>query len=189
MARPREFDEENVLDAVTDLFWKNGYEAVSVRDIADATGVRMASLYAAFGDKRGLYRAALEHYERTTAEPALAALAKAGEARERIAKLLQIPIDAVQRGDRRGCFLCNAAIDIACDDDETTHLVGVGLKRVEDAFAAALADHPYYDKSAAARRRAAQRLLADYLGMRVLARSGASAAALRNIRSEILAAL
>ena len=62
MARPREFDEEAVLDAAVNCFWAQGYEATSVRDLVEKTGITGASLYNAFGDKRALYRKALDHY-------------------------------------------------------------------------------------------------------------------------------
>jgi TetR/AcrR family transcriptional regulator, transcriptional repressor for nem operon len=62
MARPREFDEGTVLDAAVLCFWKQGYEATSVRDLVAQTGITAASLYNAFGDKRALYQKALDHY-------------------------------------------------------------------------------------------------------------------------------
>jgi AcrR family transcriptional regulator len=62
MARSREFDEEVVLDAAMEYFWNWGYEATSVRDLIETTGLTGASLYNAFGDKRGLFRAALDRY-------------------------------------------------------------------------------------------------------------------------------
>ena len=62
MARPREFDETTVLDAAIQCFWAKGFEATSVRDLADEMGITGASLYNAFGDKRALYRRALDQY-------------------------------------------------------------------------------------------------------------------------------
>ena len=69
MARPREFDETAALDAAMDCFWRNGYEATSVRDLAVRMGITGASLYNAFGDKRSLFREVLQRYaERSTRE-------------------------------------------------------------------------------------------------------------------------
>src|SRR5216684_3834928 len=69
MARPREFDEAVALDAATDCFWRDGYEATSVRDLAARMGITGTSLYNAFGDKRSLFRQALQRYaERSTRE-------------------------------------------------------------------------------------------------------------------------
>src|ERR1700679_1343914 len=62
MARPREFDEGVVLDAAVLCFWNRGYEATSVKDLIERTGITAASLYNAFGDKRSIYQAALDHY-------------------------------------------------------------------------------------------------------------------------------
>ena len=68
MARPREFDEDTVLEAVTQRFWNDGYEATSMRDLADRTGMTTPSLYNAFGDKRAIYRLVLDRYVRLALE-------------------------------------------------------------------------------------------------------------------------
>ena len=62
MARPRQFDETAALEAAIRCFWSRGYEATSVRDLADAMGITGPSLYNAFGDKRALYLKAIDHY-------------------------------------------------------------------------------------------------------------------------------
>ena len=62
MARPREFDEATALEAAIECFWHRGYEATSVRDLADKMGISGPSLYNAYGDKRALFAQALEHY-------------------------------------------------------------------------------------------------------------------------------
>src|ERR1700754_4583223 len=62
MARPREFDEAAVLDAAIEKFWQRGYEATSVRDLAEEMNIAGASLYNAFGDKRTLYARSLNRY-------------------------------------------------------------------------------------------------------------------------------
>ena len=55
MARPRKFDEQAVLAAARDTFWRGGYAATSVQDLTDATGLGTQSLYGAFGSKRDLF--------------------------------------------------------------------------------------------------------------------------------------
>ena len=62
MARPRNFDEEQVLDAAVTCFWERGYEVTSVRDLSVSMGISAPSLYNAFGDKRTLFARALDHY-------------------------------------------------------------------------------------------------------------------------------
>ncbi len=62
MARHREFNEEDVLDRAMDVFWRLGYEGASVAELTKAMGLTSPSIYAAFGNKRGLFEAVLGRY-------------------------------------------------------------------------------------------------------------------------------
>src|SRR4029077_18075188 len=62
MARPREFDAEQALDAAISVFREHGYEGSSAQMLVDAMGIGRQSLYAAFGDKWQLYRSAVGRY-------------------------------------------------------------------------------------------------------------------------------
>ena len=59
MARPRSFDPAVVVRQARDAFVAGGYRGTSVDDLLTATGLSRASLYQAFGSKRGLFLAAL----------------------------------------------------------------------------------------------------------------------------------
>lgn len=60
--RPREFDVDQALDRALDVFWKRGYEAATLPELTAAMGINRPSLYAAFGNKEGLFRQALNRY-------------------------------------------------------------------------------------------------------------------------------
>ena len=62
MARPVEFDEDKVLTNAMEQFWKEGYEASSVRKLLDCTGINRGTLYNSFGDKDTFFRACVERY-------------------------------------------------------------------------------------------------------------------------------
>ena len=62
VGRPREFDEEQVLDAAMKAFWAKGYEATSLADLVSVTGLHKGSLYQAFGDKHSLFIQTLNRY-------------------------------------------------------------------------------------------------------------------------------
>jgi TetR/AcrR family transcriptional repressor of nem operon len=62
VGRPRQFDEAEVLDAAIQAFWAKGYEATSMADLLEVTGLHKGSLYQAFGDKHTLFVAALRRY-------------------------------------------------------------------------------------------------------------------------------
>ena len=59
MARPRNFDEDDVIDRAAAAFGRLGYAACSVDDLVDATGLQRGSLYKVFGSKRGLFEQVL----------------------------------------------------------------------------------------------------------------------------------
>ena len=62
IGRPRAFDMDQALDRALDVFWRKGYEGASICDLTAAMGINPPSLYAAFDNKEGLFRKALDRY-------------------------------------------------------------------------------------------------------------------------------
>jgi TetR/AcrR family transcriptional repressor of nem operon len=174
MARPREFEEDTVLEAVTQRFWSNGYEATSMRDLADQTGMTTPSLYNAFGDKRAIYRLVLDRYVRLALEacstifggddPPLRALERYFDA---------IVEESISDSLHKGCFVVNTALEVAAHDQDFRDVVTKVFDKVEkcirDCVAAGqrdgsiLASQPPAD--------IARLALSTTLGLRVLART------------------
>lgn len=61
MGRPREFDEQEILQKAIELFGTQGFDVLSVDTVLNALGMNRASFYKLFGSKHGLARAALQH--------------------------------------------------------------------------------------------------------------------------------
>jgi len=139
MPRPREFDDERVLDAAMETFWARGYAATSAQDLVDATGLGRSSLYNAFAGKHQLYEQALRRYLEHNTEADVALLDRPGPVKERVRELLLGVIDA-DLGDpqRRGCLAVNAAIELAGKDEAVTAAVRRVFARVEEALVVAL---------------------------------------------------
>jgi TetR/AcrR family transcriptional repressor of nem operon len=135
MARPREFDEAAVLDAAIGRFWERGYEATSVRDLADEMNIAGASLYNAFGDKRTLYERALNRYLDQSFRERIRRLEPSLPPRDAVIAFLQ---EIVKRSltdkQRRGCMLVNSAIESAPHDDKFFDIVAIFLDEVEQFF-------------------------------------------------------
>ncbi|MGY2125154.1 TetR/AcrR family transcriptional regulator [Nocardia gipuzkoensis] len=110
MGRPRQFDESNLLDAATELFWSKGFDSTSVEDVSLATGIGNGSIYAAYGSKRGLFLAAFERYCEGRARLVREAIGAAGgSARSAVRVLYQAIIeDCAAQPDRRGCLMINS---------------------------------------------------------------------------------
>jgi TetR/AcrR family transcriptional regulator, transcriptional repressor for nem operon len=161
------------------VFWTKGYEGASLQDLLDAMNIARGSLYKAFRDKHSIYLAALDRYDRTEIRRTVDALRdrSAGDGATRIRLFLDDARAAVvRRHDRRGCFLCNAAVDRAQVDAETQAKVLAMIKRMEHAIAAALNECAQAAPWPAKRRASTALTLTNaYLGLRVLARSGAPA--------------
>ncbi|MFJ3145703.1 TetR/AcrR family transcriptional regulator [Streptomyces halstedii] len=106
VGRPRVFDMEAVLEAAMLLFWEQGYEATSLAQLRETTGLSSASLYGAFGSKEGLFEKAVEHY---IGGPGSVTDVVAGEAespREAVARLLHGSIDMqTDTSHPRGCLV------------------------------------------------------------------------------------
>lgn len=184
MARPRAFDESAALDAAIRCFWSRGYEATSVRDLADAMGIAGPSLYNAFGDKRALYRRALEHYvergfcERVRRlESQLPPRAAIGAFFDEIIGL------SLADDERKGCMIVNSALELAPHDAEFQAALAAVLRDMEAFFRRCVAAGQREGTVNAALPAAdlARMLLGLLMGLRVLARSRPEPALLRGL--------
>ena len=88
MGRLQEFDETKAIDGAVDCFWARGYEAASVRDLAQHMGIGGASLYNAYGGKRALFVAALERYANRSSRERIARLEATGQPKQAIRAFL-----------------------------------------------------------------------------------------------------
>lgn len=172
MARPREFDEGQVLDAAIQCFWHQGYASTSVKDLVDSTGITAASLYNAFGDKRALFRAALDRYVEVSIGERIRRC-KRLEPRAAIGAFFD---DILHRSlhDRRrkGCLLVNSALEVAPHDAEFRHVIASVIQRIETFFLECLESGQ--TQGTITRSRSAQELshhlVGVLMGVRVLAR-------------------
>src|SRR5436190_4852003 len=126
--RPRSFDPAVALKAASDAFKTGGYAATSLDDIVRATGLNRPSLYAAFGDKKSLYVAAIERLW-TDIEASFDRLeSRELPLEETLRTMYAASIDAYLAGENgpRGCLaICTAATEAVNDADIKTALAKV----------------------------------------------------------------
>ena len=192
MARPREFDEMTALEAAIECFWQNGYEATSVRDLAEKMGLSAPSLYNAYGDKRALYERALEHYLDQSARARIKRLEESLPPKQAVRQFIEEIIrHSVNDPERRGCFLINSALEVAPHDRELRVFVADRFAEIESFFRrsikAAQAEGTVPQNRAA--KDLARLLLGVVLGIRVLARSKPERALLEGVARPALALL
>jgi TetR/AcrR family transcriptional repressor of nem operon len=168
--RPREFDEDKVLAAVANAFWQRGYHATSIDDLCHATGLLRGSLYGAYGDKRGIFLAALNRY--CEARIARAADSLSGPpSREVLRRGLLYYVQAVSDLDlARACFITNTALELTPGDREVACVIEHTFRRMSDLWAKAAARAR---DAGAFKTRLDEKTVGDYLycivqGLRVL---------------------
>ncbi|WP_280221972.1 TetR/AcrR family transcriptional regulator [Nocardia neocaledoniensis] len=104
--RPRGFDRDVALRRAMEVFWERGYDGASMSDLTTAMGINSPSLYAAFGDKEALFRAAIELYGRTEGSRTARALREEPTAYAAIAAMLRDNITTyTDPGLPHGCMV------------------------------------------------------------------------------------
>lgn len=121
MARPKEFNEARALVDAMGLFWERGYEATTMRDVAQRAGIALSSLYATFESKHALYLAALAEYRRAEREEVERLLSGPQPLREALTELYGRLIASLMADPaRRGTFTLNAAVELGGQDEAVT---------------------------------------------------------------------
>ena len=138
--RPRSFDTEAAVERAMGVFWSRGYHATALPDLLRATKLSRGSLYAAFGDKHGLFLRALDRY----IADALARMdVEFDPRRAPVAGLRAWLAGYVDRtsgaNGRRGCLLVATAMELAGRDVEVDRRIAGFFKAMETRVADALA--------------------------------------------------
>ena len=136
--RPREFDESTALEQAMTVFWRHGYDAVSIDDLQDATGLARQSLYRTFGDKRSLFLRALDFYGEEMIGPVVGALNSDGRAIDNIHQVFKMWDEGATLPDGPGCMLVNTCSQFLYADEDVTTLVLKHQGRLASAFQGAL---------------------------------------------------
>lgn len=142
MARPRQFDEKNAVTSATELFWRRGYHATSVRDLGDELKLTPSSLYRTFTDKHTLFLRALDHYRATESTQARRRLDASDRPvrevlREWMLWLVACPADG-ESG--RGCFVVNTATELGTTDAQVHERTEAAFSVTRQALHAVLAE-------------------------------------------------
>lgn len=176
MGRPRQFDEEDVLDRAMELFWRQGYAATSLQELLDHMGISRQSLYNAFGDKHQLFLRCLERYCERHAEEILVALEKPcadlSTIRTFFARFSEI---LVSSSKPLACMIGKSSMEMGCEDAAVQKRLRVHLCRIEQAFTNAVQNAIDSGQLTHVEdaRAVARHLLATAQGIGVLARGGA----------------
>jgi TetR/AcrR family transcriptional regulator, copper-responsive repressor len=134
--RPRSFDRNAALDRAIPIFWAKGYDGASFRDLTTAMGISAPSLVAAFGDKRGLFDAAVARYSETISAGPLDALEGTNDLRDRLKAFFEGVIANISgNGHPTGCLVTCALADAAGEDPAASTRLGMLLTAADESLA------------------------------------------------------
>ncbi len=192
MARPKEFNEKDVLEKAMLLFWQKGYFQTSIQDLVDTMGINRASLYGAFSDKHNLYILALERYRQQDVSQLLQLFNRNLPAKQ----FFDVVFDNVIVGltddpDRKGCFLTNATLEMLPDDFEVQTLVSTNIAFLQEIFMEVLNNSL---KNNELNSKISITILADFLisqmyGLRMIGKAQPNLKLLNGIKNEALSRL
>ena len=183
--RPKQFDRGTALSKALNLFWRHGYEATSLADLVEATGAKAPTLYAEFGNKEGLFRAAVEHYLTNFYEKSSCLLSKTDlSVEETIGQYLRAIAELFTDCDTpSGCFMISASSGMSSSSADIAEMLRARhLSQERSLF-------EFFEKRKQSGELTAvtdSALLAKYLactiqGFSVQARDGATAAELNQL--------
>lgn len=190
MARPRTFEEADIVERAMLRFWRGGFGATSITDLEDATGISRISLYNAFGDKDGLFLKALAKYR----DSSYAFFHSPSFAQGGLGSIIDLfesltsdrPADAPEQS---GCLMLNTILDIDSVSEAARALVIDCRKDMIAGFEAALltAEASGEMKSTRSERRErAEFLVGAMWGARIIARLVGSVAAGRGVAQTVV---
>ncbi|MFG2857297.1 TetR/AcrR family transcriptional regulator [Streptomyces mirabilis] len=135
MARPRQFDEEEVVRAARDQFWSVGYNGTSIDDLSAVTGLGRGSLYGAFGDKHALFLRALDSYNSDALESWRSALGGPGPALPTLERHVRDVAEGII-GDveRRGCMMAKIAAELSAADEGVAERIAEVVRGLHGAL-------------------------------------------------------
>lgn len=135
MARTKDFDENEVLTKAMNLFWTRGYNSTSMEDLVSGLGISRSSLYDTYTDKHSLFIKALENYQQIAYGKIQEIANHPGTAKETLKRLIEYATSELLSGkQRKGCFMMNAAIEVAPFDKAVNKLVCRNDQQMEDIF-------------------------------------------------------
>jgi TetR/AcrR family transcriptional repressor of nem operon len=186
MGRKKKYDEAEALEKAMYLFWRNGYRAVSTRNLADEMGINQYSLYASFQSKEVLFAAALEQYlQAIVCDWFLKPLVDQADGLTAIRQFFEAFVEPGNGTTPTGCLICNTIVDAEKPGSDVQSVIDRYQSTLTDAFARALRNaRP--DASSREIASKADLLLCLMLGIAVKKRNGFEGAPVQNVVDQIM---
>lgn len=191
MARTKEFDEDEALEAAMNVFWKRGYEGTSIQDLVDATGVQRQSLYDTFGSKHEIFMRSLMRYQASEGSQIATLIQKHPEGGLSLIRAIFESYADKAVDDARGCFATNSAAELAAVDLAVAERIRVCSEELRVLFEHCLvqAQRNRKLKTSSSPPALAHFLVNAFVGLRLMSKTRPSKAMIHDVVSVTLDAL
>ena len=192
MSRPAEYNRDSVINQATAVFWEKGYGKTSISDLVEATGLQPGSLYAAFGNKKGLFLEVVDQYNDAFIRRLRALRAADGAAIKKLHGVLeQIVEDACNGKAKHGCLTVNALLELSRHDDDISARLRGYNARVRKAVAWLVSDAQAEGDVSTERdpNEMASFIVNNIWGLRVMCKSQPDRASLESVVAGVMAGL
>ncbi len=183
----KSFDESEVLEKVMAVFWKKGYEATSISDLTEATGLQRGSLYNAFAGKQELFFKSLLKYDTEQRLETLRQLEAIEDPLVAFSTLFDALVQqALDDTEKKGCLLVNTALNLSHHDESVKAFVTKGMEEFALFFKRLIEKGQKNGQIPKTVRPqpTSRALLALVVGIRVLGRGTLEKAALKQIAQQ-----
>lgn len=130
MPKVETFDREEILGKVIQLFHEKGYNATSMQDLVDVTGLNRSSIYNSFGSKMELYQESLKAYKAIAEKTIQKYLIHSETPLETIRNIFSLNPQCTSNG----CMLSNCTTEMANKDPKIKNFLVHNKEGMEDLF-------------------------------------------------------
>jgi AcrR family transcriptional regulator len=188
MSRTTLYNRQEALDRAVKLFWHKGFHATSLKDIEQALDMRPGSIYAAFGNKDGLFQEALDHYAKASLTELERILAHHQSPLSGLAAFIR-QLGGIRDKDlpSRACMLVKSLLELGAREQEALQKVEKLLAGMESRFAECFVEAQRLGELDAELDplRLARRLQAEVMGLRAFAQRDVDSAAVRALAEDM----
>ena len=136
MPRSKTHNKESLARSAMELFWSKGYEATSMNDLVQATGVSRHGIYNDFGGKHSLFVAGFDIYQRCVVTPAFRRVESEGAGFNELTSYFEYQISQAESFGLPGpgCLVANTLTETTTHHKDVTNCISIHLQKLKSGF-------------------------------------------------------
>jgi TetR/AcrR family transcriptional regulator, transcriptional repressor for nem operon len=189
MPRTTLHTKSQLIESAMMRFWQHGYDATSMDQLVQATGVSRHGLYGSFRSKEKIFVACLEFYSHEIVTPAFAKVEHPGATWKTVADYFEFVIGRAEKfgWPPPGCLMANTMTELAPHNATAFERVAEHNARLHSGFRNALGDSIRLENLSARKLDDRAAVLVTFTnGLWSMSRTASNAAELRRVVREFL---